>query len=109
MYGFKHAGAMLRAYRKQVKLTQTAFAAKTQLVDGQGISEFILSRIERGHRPLLFKYLSLIERAEIFPTEQMHRLRVQAVADLIRRQFGYTVIAITFSLVNEEDDETSAS
>ena len=89
MYGYEHAGAMLRAFRKQTKLSQKALAAKTQLADasGIGISECILSRIEHGQRDLSPKYLSLIVAAAVFSPHQLRQLRDQAIVDMVRRHF----------------------
>ena len=93
MYGYRYAGAMLRAFRKQAKLSQKALAAKTQVADasGVGICESILSQIETGKRALSWKYLSLFEAANVFSSQQLRQLRNQAIADLICRHFGDAV------------------
>lgn len=90
MHDYATAGAMLKAYRKQAKLSQKAFTAKTQLVDEaeKGIPESILSQIEHGKRPLTARYLKLIDASEVFSAKQIEQLANQAIKDMIRRRFG---------------------
>lgn len=90
MANYEHAGAVMRAFRKQAKLSQKALAAKTQLVDekGIGISETALSLIEHGKRFLSPKYLKLIHAAEVFTSAQMQALCRHAIADMVRENFA---------------------
>lgn len=90
-----HAGVLLRAFRKQKNLSLTQLAAKTQLVDGKGISLAVLSGIEHDKRHLSRKYLKLLEAAQVFTPIQMQQLRRQAERDMIRRRF--------------DDDQSAAS
>ncbi len=94
MYGYKHAGQMLRTLREEKHLTQRQLAIETQLVDDRdeeetgGISVSVLSQIEHEERLLSAKYLKLIATTGVFSHKQIEQLCAQAALDLVRRQFG---------------------
>ena len=110
MSSHKRAGATLRALRQKMKLSQKALTAKTQVADanGIGISESILSQIENGKRDLSPKYLNLIEATKVFSREQLKQLHQQAIADMIRHEFGDTVSSVYVYFADEEFDEPSS-
>jgi transcriptional regulator with XRE-family HTH domain len=90
MSGYAHAGAMLRAFRRQMKLSQKVLTAKTQLVDPDeiGISECALSHLENQRRDLSPRHLKLIAATGVFTDTQLYQLCAQAAADMIHREFG---------------------
>lgn len=94
MHQYKHAGALLKAFREHLSLTQKQLAIKTQLVDDRhevdtgGISVSVLSQIEHGERLLSPTYLKLIAATGSFSQKQIEQLCTQAAIDLVRRQFG---------------------